>query len=106
MEEALINEEELQEINKENKEEKEENQVENKEEPKREEVSNFVPVEAQKSYTYDEALNGFGFGVYQIVLMLLCGAGWFFDGVELLLISFILPEMKNEFKLNPIQTGF
>ncbi len=75
---------------------------------------NFESKEVEITYTYDEALDKIGFGYYQVTLIFLCGAGWFFDGVEyyfflknfrLLLISFIIPEMTQEFKLNPVQTG-
>eukprot|EP01080_Neovahlkampfia_damariscottae_P010057 gene10057-2481_t len=56
-------------------------------------------------YTYDEALDHIGFGIYQVILMFICGSGWMFDGIELLLISFILPNMTNHWELTPIQAG-
>ena len=37
--------------------------------------------------------------------MFICGAGWFFDGVELLLISFILPELQSHWGLVSWQAG-
>jgi hypothetical protein len=46
-----------------------------------------------------KALDKIGFGPYQIILMFICGSGWMFDGIEILLLSFILPVIQKN-KLN------
>ncbi|EFC44037.1 predicted protein, partial [Naegleria gruberi] len=55
--------------------------------------------------TYDEAINELGFGLFQILLMQVCGAGCLFDGIELSLISFVIPGIKQQWNLNAIETG-
>eukprot|EP01080_Neovahlkampfia_damariscottae_P008474 gene8474-296_t len=56
-------------------------------------------------YTFDEGLDKIGFGIYQVILMFICGSGWMFDGIEILLISFILPELTALWELSPVQAG-
>jgi hypothetical protein len=34
--------------------------------------------ELEENYTFDEGLNRIGFGSYQLYLLFVCGAGWFF----------------------------
>lgn len=43
---------------------------------------------------------------YHYFLIFLCGFGWLFDGIELALISFILPELKTNWNLSSFQMGF
>jgi hypothetical protein len=64
-------------------------------------------IEAEEySYTFDNALKRIGFGKYQLFLMQICGAGWMFDGIEIILIAFILPHLQREWALSTLQTGF
>ncbi|KAG2386213.1 hypothetical protein C9374_002659 [Naegleria lovaniensis] len=37
--------------------------------------------------------------------MNVCGAGWLFDGIELTMISFIVPQLTDEWSLSPVQAG-
>ncbi|KAL0481391.1 hypothetical protein AKO1_012697 [Acrasis kona] len=62
-------------------------------------------LEEEKVYTFDEAIDEIGFGLYQFILMQVCGAGWMFDGIELTMTSFILPLLVEEWKLSAIQSG-
>lgn len=56
--------------------------------------------------TLDEALDRVGFGRFQKKLMLICGLGWAADAMEVLLISFALPSIGEEWGLTPAQKGW
>ncbi|EFC40996.1 sugar transporter [Naegleria gruberi] len=58
-----------------------------------------------KVMTFEEAVEYIGFGWYQIFLMNICGAGWLFDGIELTMISFIIPQLTDEWSMTPVQAG-
>lgn len=58
-----------------------------------------------KVLTFEEVVAQIGFGWYQILLMNVCGAGWLFDGIELTMISFIVPQLTDEWSLSPVQAG-
>ena len=44
-----------------------------------------------------------GFGAYQVKLMFMCGALWMTDAMEMMLLAFLLPELKTEWKLTGLQ---
>lgn len=58
-----------------------------------------------QSLTLDEALDRAGFGRFQKKLMVICGLGWAADAMEVLLISFALPAIAQEWNLNAAQKG-
>ena len=58
-----------------------------------------------QSLTLDEALERAGFGRFQKKLMVICGLGWAADAMEVLLISFALPAIAQEWKLSAAQKG-
>ena len=58
-----------------------------------------------KVMTFEEVVSEIGFGWYQLLLMNVCGAGWLFDGIELTMISFIVPNLTDEWSLSPAQAG-
>ncbi|KAL0484026.1 hypothetical protein AKO1_011427, partial [Acrasis kona] len=58
-----------------------------------------------QGYTFDEALDKIGIGPYQYLLMSVMGAGYFFDGVELNLASFIVPHLTRAYDITPVQAG-
>lgn len=55
--------------------------------------------------TFEEAIERVGFGRFQRRLLLICGAGWAADAMEVLLISFALPAIRREWGLSPTQAG-
>jgi len=55
--------------------------------------------------TFDQAIDRIGFGRFQKKLMLICGLGWAADAMEVLLISFALPAIGQEWNLTNPQKG-
>eukprot|EP00210_Caulerpa_lentillifera_P009077 g8661.t1 len=51
-------------------------------------------------YTVDEALAHIGFGRFQIVLLFVLGMSWFADATEILVLSFLGPDVKCEWDLS------
>ncbi|HXF70941.1 MAG TPA: MFS transporter [Thermoflexus sp.] len=60
---------------------------------------------AALTMTFDEAIDRVGLGRFQYKLMAICGAGWAADAMEVLLISFALPAISQEWKLTTTQAG-
>lgn len=58
-----------------------------------------------KKIAFDEAIEKIGFGQFQTRLLVLCGLGWAADGMEVLLISFALPAIGQEWNLTNAQKG-
>lgn len=56
-------------------------------------------------WTFDEAIERVGLGRFQYKLMAICGAGWAADAMEVLLISFALPAIRQEWGLSTAQAG-
>jgi MFS transporter, putative metabolite:H+ symporter len=57
------------------------------------------------SLSIDEAIEKVGFGRFQKKLLVICGLGWAADAMEVLLISFALPAVSQEWGLNNAQKG-
>ncbi|MFN3346446.1 MAG: MFS transporter, partial [Candidatus Bipolaricaulaceae bacterium] len=55
--------------------------------------------------TLDEALEHVGFGPFQVRLLLLCGAIWAAVAMDVLVVSFALPSLRQEWALSPTQAG-
>ncbi len=55
--------------------------------------------------TFDEAIDQVGVGRFQNKLMVICGLGWAADAMEVLLISFALPAIGQEWGLTNPQKG-
>ncbi len=55
--------------------------------------------------TFDQAIEKAGYGRFQNKLMLVCGLGWAADAMEVLLISFALPAIGQEWNLTNPQKG-
>ena len=51
-------------------------------------------------YTVDEALAAVGFGKFQALVLAYAGLGWFAEAAELMLISFVGPEVKSKWGLS------
>lgn len=58
-----------------------------------------------QTLSYDQAVDQVGFGKFQKKLMVLCGFGWAADAMEVLLISFALPAISEEWNLTTTQKG-
>lgn len=55
--------------------------------------------------SFDEAIERAGLGRFQRKLMIICGLGWAADAMEVLLISFALPAIGEEWGLSNPQKG-
>lgn len=55
--------------------------------------------------TFEEAIDQVGFGRFQKKLLLICGLGWAADAMEILLISYALPAIRQEWELSSAETG-
>lgn len=60
---------------------------------------------ANATITFDDAIETAGYGKFQSRLMILCGLGWAADAMDILLISFALPAIGQEWSLNNTQKG-
>ncbi len=60
---------------------------------------------APATWTFEEAIDRVGLGRFQFKLMAICGAGWAADAMEVLLISFALPAIRQEWGLSTAQAG-
>jgi putative MFS transporter len=65
------------------------------------------PLERDKTrITIDEALHEHvKFGAFQILLLQVCGASWLFSGIQMSVMMFIGPYLREEWNLRPFQTG-
>lgn len=59
----------------------------------------------QRQLTLDQAIEQIGFGRFQGKLMAICGMGWAADAMEVLLISFAIPAIGEEWNLTAGQKG-
>jgi len=60
---------------------------------------------SSSQFTLEEALEAIGFGKFQIKLLFLCGAGYAAGTIELILVALLLPEISDEFDLEPLQAS-
>lgn len=58
-----------------------------------------------RRWTLEEAIEAIGFGRFQRKLLLICGAGWAADAMEVLIISFVIPAVIAEWGLSSQQAG-
>ena len=61
--------------------------------------------ETTTSRAYDDVIDEIGYGPFQRKLMVICGAGWAADAMEVLLIAFALPAIIREWGLSAGQAG-
>jgi len=59
-----------------------------------------------RTLSYNEALEGVGYGRFQRKLLVICGIGWAADAMEVLLVSFAMPAMRADWGLSPGQSAF
>merc|ERR1711981_271268 len=57
------------------------------------------------TYTFGEAVDYIGFGRFHAMLVVLCGFGWFSEISELVIMSFVAPQISKDFGLSPVEYG-
>ncbi|XP_077993582.1 synaptic vesicle glycoprotein 2B-like [Glandiceps talaboti] len=65
-----------------------------------------VPGHLQTSYTYEEAVEATGFGVFHYALLAACGWADASDAVEVLCVSFLMPPARKEMNLSGTELGY
>ena len=51
---------------------------------------------AASKYTVEEALEHIGFGRTQVIMFLFVGTAWAGDGMEMMLLSYLGPEVRHD----------
>ncbi|XP_031281437.1 organic cation/carnitine transporter 7-like isoform X2 [Pistacia vera] len=54
-------------------------------------------------YSLDKAFTYVGFGKFQVVVLLYAGLGLFAEAMEVMILSFIGPAIKSEWRISPAQ---
>jgi MFS family permease len=54
-----------------------------------------------ETYTTDDALTLMGFGRFQTLVLVYAGIGWVAESMELMLLSFLGPFIREEWNLSP-----
>jgi hypothetical protein len=62
-------------------------------------VDRVITLEAGSEYNVGDVIDAAGYGMYQHGLMFLCGAVWMADAMEMMLMSFLLPRVRQEWNL-------
>ena len=58
-----------------------------------------------KTFTFQEAVEKIGFGTFHVMLVFLCGFGWFAEITELVIMSFVAPQIEDDFGLSSYEYG-
>lgn len=58
-----------------------------------------IVLEAGSEINVGDVIDAAGYGMYQHGLMFLCGAVWMADAMEMMLMSFLLPRVRDEWNL-------
>jgi putative MFS transporter len=61
--------------------------------------------EEEPGYTFHDAVEFIGFGRFHVMLIILCGFGWFAEITELVIMSFVAPQIQQAFDLSPLHYG-
>ena len=56
-------------------------------------------------YTTDDALSHVGFGRFQALVLAYAGVGWTAEAMEIMLLSFVGPSVKDEWGISGQQEG-
>ena len=56
-------------------------------------------------WTVNEAIDGSGFGRFQLMMLLFTGLAWMGDAMEMMLLSFLGPSVRCEWGVSPMQEG-
>jgi hypothetical protein len=54
-----------------------------------------------ETYTTDDALSMMGFGKFQALVLFYAGMGWVAEAMELMLLSFLGPFIREEWNVSP-----
>ncbi|TVU46027.1 hypothetical protein EJB05_05543 [Eragrostis curvula] len=54
-----------------------------------------------ETYTIDDALSAMGFGKFQALVLAYAGMGWVAEAMELMLLSFLGPQVREEWNVSP-----
>jgi len=54
-----------------------------------------------ETYTTDDALTAMGFGKFQALVLVYAGTGWLADSMELMLLSFVGPLVRQQWNVSP-----
>eukprot|EP01083_Nonionella_stella_P071786 193056_1 len=52
-------------------------------------------------YSVDQAISHSKFGIFQMKMMYKCGVVWACDALEVMLLTFLIPEIREKWKLSP-----
>lgn len=59
-----------------------------------------------RTRTIEDAIEEIGVGRFQYKLLLICGAGWAADAMEVIIIAFVIPAVIRDWSLSSGQAGF
>jgi hypothetical protein len=59
-------------------------------------AADISSAEPAKTFTIDDALTSFGFGRTQVLMFFFTGIAWAGDGMEMMLLSYLGPEVRNQ----------
>ncbi|TVU30901.1 hypothetical protein EJB05_22554 [Eragrostis curvula] len=65
------------------------------------EKSNGGAAVTMETYTTDDALTAMGFGKFQAFVLVYAGTGWLADAMELMLLSFLGPLVRQQWDVSP-----
>eukprot|EP00658_Telonema_sp_P-2_P013607 TRINITY_DN15154_c0_g1_i3.p1 TRINITY_DN15154_c0_g1~~TRINITY_DN15154_c0_g1_i3.p1 ORF type:complete len:445 (-),score=92.70 TRINITY_DN15154_c0_g1_i3:85-1419(-) len=64
-----------------------------------------VSSRAKENSNFDDAIEHIGFGPFQWKLVFLCGFVWMADSMELMILTFVLPHVREEWHLSRFATS-
>ena len=56
-------------------------------------------------YSVEEALVASGFGLQQWFMMFTCGLYWSADAMQLMVASYLIPALEDEWELSPLESN-
>lgn len=59
----------------------------------------------EEIYTPDEVIDYYGFGLFQVFIMFICGIIWTADSMEIMLLSFLIPAIEKDWNLSSAQSS-
>ena len=58
-----------------------------------------------KTYSAEDAIEHYGFGFFQLFLLIMCGIVWMVDAMEIILLSFLMPAIKRDWDLSSFESS-
>eukprot|EP01084_Bolivina_argentea_P150980 263585_1 len=59
----------------------------------------------EQTYTIDEAINAIGIGKFQWKILIVTGSLWAGDAIEIMILTFLMPLLEEEWNLTTAQSG-